>query len=58
MTLQGRALEGYMKFSIVPVGFSYKMLDQIWVGMIYEFRNSKYELKCITQIKDIKQLPT
>ena len=58
MTLRGHALEGYMKFSIVPVGFSYKMLDQIWVGMIYEFRKSKYELQCITQIKDIKQLPT
>ena len=47
-----------MKFSIVPVGVVQKMLDKIRVGMINEFRKPKNESQCITEIKEIKKLPT
>ena len=56
-TLRGHALDWYMKFSIVPVGAAQKTLDQIQVGMIYEFIKLKYESQCITRIKEINHLP-
>ena len=58
MTLQGRALEWYMKFSIVPIGVVPKTLNKIRLGLIDEFKKSKYESQCITEIKAIKNLPT
>ena len=57
-TLQGRALDWYMKFSIVPIGFVPKTLNDIRVGLIEEFKNPNSESQCITKIKEIKQLPT
>ena len=50
-------IDWYMKFSIVPVGFMQKTLDKIQVGMIDEFKKPKSDSKCITEIKEIKQLP-
>ena len=47
-----------MKFSIVPIGVVPKTLNAIWVGLIDEFKKSKYKSQCITEIKEIKQLPT
>ena len=57
-TLRGRALEWYMKFSVVSRGFTHKKIDQIRARLIDEFRNPKFESQCITQIKDINKLPT
>ena len=34
------------------------MLGEIRVGMIDEFKKPDYESQCITEIKEIKQLPT
>ena len=50
-TLRGRALDWYMKFSMVPVGIPKKSLDQIRMGPIDEFKNPKYELQCITELE-------
>ena len=57
-TLRGRVIESYMNFYVVLTGVTQKMLDQIWAGLIYEFRNPKYKYQCITEIKEIKQLST
>ena len=56
--LRGRVLDWYMKFSIVLAGVVPKTLNEIWLGLIDEFINPKYESQCITKIKEIKQLPT
>ena len=48
----------YMNLSIVPVGVALNTLNQIRVRLIDEFINLKYELQCITEIKEIKQLLT
>ena len=58
MTLRHHALDSYVKFSIVSVGVAQKMLEHIRIRMIVEFRKSNSELKCINEIKEIKQLPT
>ena len=57
MTLRGRALDWYMKFSIVPIGFVPTTLNGIQVGLIDEFRNPKSKSHYITEIKEIKQPP-
>ena len=56
-TLRGHALDWYMKFSIVPIGFVLKTLNEIQVVLIDEFKNPKPESQCIIEIKEIKQLP-
>ena len=43
MTLQGRALDWFMKFVKVPTGASAKTLVEVRKGLIDEFRKSKYE---------------
>ena len=55
--LRGRALDWYMKLSMVLKRIPEKILDQIQVGLIDEFKNIKYESECITEIKEIKKLP-
>ena len=57
-TLGGCGLDWYMKFSVVPTGVPQKTLDQIRAGLIDEFRKPKYDSQCITEIKEIKKLPT
>ena len=57
-TLRGRALDWYMKFSIVPVGVVPKTLNEIQLRLIDEFKKPKSESQCIIEIKEIKQLPT
>ena len=57
-TLQGRVLDWYMKFFIVPVGVVLKTLNEIRVALIDEFKNPKSESQCITEIKEIRKLPT
>ena len=47
-----------MKFSVVPTGIQHKTLDQIQEKLIEEFKNPKFESKCITEIKEIKWFPT
>ena len=47
-----------MEIFIVQVGVVQKTLNEIRVGMIYEFWNPKYESQCLTEINEIKQLPT
>ena len=58
MTLRGSALEWYTKISILPVGFVPKTLNEIRVGLIDEFIKQKSKSQWITEIKEIKQLPT
>ena len=53
-TLRERALTWYMKYtSVVP-----RTLVQVRTAMIKEFKKPKSESQCITELKDIKQLPT
>ena len=47
-----------MKFSIVPIGVVPTTLNGIQVGLIAEFREPNSKSQCITEIKEIKQLPT
>ena len=56
-TLRGHALDWYMKFSIVLVGVVPKTLNEVQLGFIYEFKKPKSESQCITEIKEIKNLP-
>ena len=46
-----------MKYCIVPLGALQKTLEEIQAAMISEFRKPKSESQCITEIKEIKQLP-
>ena len=46
-----------MKFSIVLLGVVPKTLNAILLGLIDEFKKPKFESQCITEIKEIKQLP-
>ena len=46
-----------MKFSIVPVGLVQKILNEIHLGLIDEFKKPKFESHYITKIKEIKKLP-
>ena len=55
-TFRGRALDWYMKFSLVSVRTPQNFLDYIRTGLIDEFKKPKYELKCIAELKEIKQL--
>ena len=57
-TLRGHALEWYMKFSIVPVGVVPKTLNEIRLEFIDKFKKLKSKSQCITDIKEIKKLPT
>ena len=53
-TLRGRALDWYMKFSVVVARIPKKTLDKIWTGLIYEFNKPKSESECIVELKEIK----
>ena len=44
-----------MKFCVTPAGTPHKTLEEIQAAMISEFRKSKSESQCITEIKEIKQ---
>ena len=46
-----------MNFSIVLVGVVPKTLNEIQLNLIDEFKKPKFESQCITEIKEIKQLP-
>ena len=53
-TLRDRALTWYMKYtSVQPI-----TLVQVRTAMIKEFKKPKSESQCITELKDIKQLPS
>ena len=56
-TLQGRALDWYMKFVQVPTGTPAKTLAEVRRGLIEEFRKPKSEAQYITELKEIKQYP-
>ena len=56
-TLRGHALGWFMKFCIVLAGNPQKTPDEIQLVMICEFRKPKSESQCVTEIKEIKQLP-
>ena len=56
-TLQGRALDWFMKFIQVPQGNLVNTLDEICTGLIKEFRKPKSEAQYITELKEIKQFP-
>ena len=56
-TLRGSALEYFMKFIQVTQGTWVKTLDEIWTGLIEEFRKPKSEAQYITGMKEIKQFP-
>ena len=56
-TLQGRALDWFMKFLQVPTGAPMKTLVEVRKGLIEEFRKPKFEGKYITELKEIKQYP-
>ena len=56
-TIRGCVLDWYMKFSMVPAGIPQKSLDQIRMGLIDELTKPKFELQCIPELKEIKQLP-
>ena len=58
MMLRFRALDWYMKFSIVVVGVVPKRLNNIWLGLIDEFKKQNFNSQFITKIKEIKQLWT
>ena len=53
ITLRDRALTWYIKYTTVP-----KTLVQVKTTMIKEFKKPKSESQCITELKDIKQLPS
>ena len=55
MTIRGHVLDWLMKYSIVPLGTPQKTLEKIQAAMIFDFRKPKYELQCITKIKEIKK---
>ena len=52
-TLRDRALTWYIKYTTLP-----KTLAQVKNAMIKEFKKPKSESQCITELKDIKQLPS
>ena len=56
-TLKGGALDWFMKFTQVPQGTLAKTLNDIWKGLIEEFRKPKLESQYITELKEIKQFP-
>ena len=53
-TLRERALTWYIKYTIAQP----RTLVQVRTTMIKEFKKPKSESQCITELKDIKQLPT
>ena len=53
-TLRDRALTWYMKYTSAQI----KTLVQVKTTMIKEFKKTKSESQCITELKDIKQLPS
>ena len=58
MTFRGHALYWFMKFSVVPAGNPQKIIVEIQTGLVDEFRKPKSKLKCITELKQIKQIPS
>ena len=52
-TLRDRALTWYIKYNTVP-----RILVQVKTTTIKEFKKPNSESQCITELKDIKQLPT
>ena len=52
-TLRERALTWYMKYAATP-----KTLVQVITAMIKEFKKPKSKSQCITELKDIKHLPS
>ena len=57
MTIQGRALDWFMKFVQVPTGTPPKNLAEIRKGLIEEFIKLKFEVQYIIKLKEIKQYP-
>ena len=57
MTIQGRALDWFMKFVHVPTGPPTKTLAKIRKGLIEEFIKPKYEVQYIIELKENKQYP-
>ena len=57
-TLRGCALDQFTNFCVVPLGTPQNTLDGIPPTMICEFRKPRSESECITEIKEIKKLPT
>ena len=56
-TLWSRALYWYMRFIQALQGTTMKNLDEIWKGLLEEFKKPKYEAQYITELKEIKQFP-
>ena len=56
-TLQGCVLDWYMRFIQVPQGTVVKNLDEIWKGLLEEFKKPKSKAQYITEMKEIKQFP-
>ena len=48
MTLQGCALDWFMKFVQVPTGTPKKTLSEVRKGLIEDFRKPKFEVQYIT----------
>ena len=55
---RGRALDWYMMFYVVHAGTPRNSLDQNRYGIVDECNNPKYELQCITKLKEIKKIST
>ena len=53
-TFRERALTWYMKYTVAHN----RTLAEVKTAMIKEFKKPKSESQCITELKDIKQLPT
>ena len=56
-TLQGRALDWYMRFIQVPQGTTTKNLDEIQKGLLEEFKKPKSEAQYITELKGNQTIP-
>ena len=52
-TLRDRALTWYIKYTTIP-----RTLIQVKTAMIKYFKKPKSKSQCITELKDMKQLPT
>ena len=53
-TLWGRALDWYMRFIQVLQGIATKTLDDIWKGILEEFKKPKSRSLYIIELKEIK----
>ena len=57
-TLRERALTWYMKYTSAVTTAVPRTLVQVRTAMIKEFKKPIFVSQCITELKDIKQLPT